>query len=227
MLTKRVFILTLVLAVTLIGVSSVQATTTHDPPWSDNFHYSYSDGSYTRDAASIADSEQDSVSYSGSAWLNYSASTAAYFMQNDAVWSIYAHGNRTSVLTYDGSTNTSLTRDMILGYDISGMKVAVFYGCYTAQGPGTDHITNAAVSAGAGASIGFYNEVYMGGGYTTGPAYTWSKYFWESMAGGNTINTAAAYARDSFYQDRGDYGGTDSYSTWGNGSQKITPAGYK
>lgn len=223
---RRTVYLVIVLFTMLLIPNAAQATTIHNPPWADNFHYFYADNSYTRDAATIAEGKQDNIGYSADARLNYSASSVAYWLQNDAVWSMYAHANRTTMAAYDGSNNSYLTRDMVLSYNLSGTKVAVFYGCNSAQGPNSDHITNAAVTAGAGASIGFYNHVYLSGGYTSGPAYTWSKYFWQSMAGGNTINTAAAFARDSFYQERGDYGGTDAYSTWGNGSQKITPAGY-
>lgn len=227
MLRKTLVALTIGLVVCVSLATSIYATTTHTPPWSDNYHYAFADGSYTRDAANPADTRQDSVGYNASAWLNRSASTVASFLQNDAVWSMYAHANRDLMQAYDGSSNSWLTKDNIKTYNLTGLKVAVFYGCNSAQGPDSNHVTNSAVTAGAGASIGFYNTVYLSGGYTTGPAYTWSKYFWESMAAGNTINTAAAYARDKFYQERGNYGGVDSYSTWGNGGQRITPAGYK
>lgn len=194
-----------------------------------NFHYSYANGDYSRDAANPAASRQSSVGYSANAHLNRDAASVGASMDTDAVWSMYAHANWDRMAAYDGSSTSNLTKNMVKGYNLSQLKVAVFYGCDTANGSvvGSDHITQAAVTAGAGASLGFYDKVFIGGGLTSGPAYTWSKYFWESMASGNTINTAAAFARDRFYQERGDYSGVDKWSRWGNGGQKITPAGYR
>ncbi|XSG74450.1 hypothetical protein ACP8Y2_19955 [Herpetosiphon llansteffanensis] len=197
---------------------------------SSNFHYAYSDGSFTNDAGNPASTRQNSVGYTASTRHNWSATSAGTALDTDAVWSMYAHANQHFMLAYNGSSNSNLNNTTIAGYNLSQLKIAVFYGCDTANGAGVtnnNHVTKSAVNAGAGASIGFYDKVFLSGGATSGPAYVWSKYFWESMASGSTINTAAIFARDRFYQERGDYGGVDKYSTWGNGGQKITPAGYK
>jgi len=223
---QRVGLLTLLVVLTL---TFTVTTSTHAGIPANNYHYAYADGGHTRDAGNPADTRQDSVGYSANARLNWSASSVGTSMDNDAVWSMYAHANWEVMVAYNGSANSNLTKQMVKGYNLSQLKIAVFYGCDTANGAfvGADHITAAAVTAGAGASIGFYDKVFLNGGFTTGPAHTWSKYFWESMAGGNTINTAAVFARDRFFQERGAYEGVDKYSTWGNGGQKITPAGFK
>ena len=91
---RLLFSLILVTAVVLLPTYAVHATTIHNPPWADNFHYFYAADNYSRDAATIAEGNQDSIGYSADARLNYVASSAAYYLQNDAVWSIYAHANR-------------------------------------------------------------------------------------------------------------------------------------
>jgi len=206
--------------------ASVHATIYHDPPRADNFHYAYpTPNHFTNDAALTAATNQYAVGYDAEHWMNGPAHIAGPQMVHDAVWSIYGHANSQLMLCYELGQHTDLTKGMIAEYDLSGMRLAAFYGCNTAQG--TDHITSRAVASGSGAAIGFYGQVLLGSHATTGPANTWSWFFWNAMRSGNTVNAAAAYAKDQYYAARGQYEGVDTWSTWGNGGQKITPAGYK
>jgi hypothetical protein len=227
----RALLLLLLIVLCAVGtVANVLATTYHSPPWADNFHYTFDNGDHTRDAAVTAAARQGAVGYAADGWHNLAASSVRWYMQNDAVWSMYSHAYRDGIMADNGPEISWLFKWDIKSLNLSGMRVAVFYGCRTAEGPDSDHLTNSAVQAGAGASLGFYLTVPIGSAQdapATSPPNVWSTPFWNSMQWGNSINSAAAYARDQYYAARGGYDGLDAWSTWGNGGQTITPAGYK
>lgn len=215
----------------LATVVNVQATTRHAPPWADNFHFDYSDPrlpsglNYTLEAATSAKIRQSSIGYYAGDVLNTTAGNMGYYMQNDAVWSAYTHGSRDFIVGDD--PGEALWKDTIRGYDLSGLKLAVFFSCYSAQPPDDYHITRAAVYAGAGAALGFYDQVSGWHTPVLSPQNQWSVGFWDAMKGGSTVYQAGLQARDRVRAICGTYSGTDQFSIWGNSSQTITPADYK
>ena len=216
-----------ILALLLVGptLPAGATNTNHYPAWSDNFAFSYANGDHTTFAANPATAQQRAINYNGTEWNNASLGSVTYYLQNDAVWAIYAHANPDAFVTNAGD---AITRGMVLGYNLGGLKVAVFYGCNGAMN--YDNITRAAAQVGAGASLGFSGTVYMqvgGDGLRGNPAFVWSDYFWAAMSSGNSIGTSAGNARNNFQWERGDTGGTETYVIYGNGNQTITPAGYK
>ncbi len=197
------------------------------PAWSGNYHYFWADDNYTRDAALPAQSLHNQVGYAAAARLNSTRDDIAGRMQTDAVWSIYTHGvNAGEVPDRVTTWNGVLTQADVLGYDLSGMKLAVIYACNSAIN-GDNNVTNATVQAGAASSLGFYDYVFLAGGFEVGPAYVWSNSFWYAMARGDGLAQAAQYARDEFLRIRGDSGNVDKFVIYGNGYQQITPAGYQ
>jgi hypothetical protein len=99
----RVLLLLLLIALCAVGTAAtVQATTYHTPPWADNFHYTFDNGDHTRDAAVTAAARQSAVGYAASGWHNYAASSARWYMENDAVWSMYSHAYRDGIMADNG-----------------------------------------------------------------------------------------------------------------------------
>jgi len=222
---KTLKISVILLALLLAAMAMVPMVSAYQ---ASNYGTNYGDGLDTSSVAQTAQSEQNSMGYSASRYLNSNADSAFSRMASDNVFFFDGHGDAGRILFKQNGVSTIITGNN-LNYprlssyiygELNDVALAVYMACNTANTNTINgNLLDESTSRGIDTALGFSNSINSAqSGY-------WSNRFWYYLDERYNFNDAAVYATsDTRATYNNDAGGLDSYVIRGSLSGAIDPA---